>query len=308
MNVKAMAGQYLQLIGEKVIDYAPQAGNVIKNKFVATIDNAIGADGAFKGVFQGSLDELDLYQKIRIQKNLEKLEKYLEDKTGEDVELNTPVEAVSSIIKLVLEKPEDWTNNEWNFDGLVNTGDTLTKYLTEGLLDKQFSPKNWILDVKENSTNQIKGALESTNAELQEFEVSDLAEIVEADSLVGGISSSLTYVLYEVTKEFLSLEGARRRNEISNGEVVKRVVKTALSSSSKGVVIGLVFSIAILIIGEWLLIPLAIIAPFAIVKMPMNLWNAFWEGLNNEQRQELINSANQLGGNTANFFNSLGAK
>ena len=60
-----------------------------------------------------------------------------------------------------------------------------------------------------------------------------------------------------------------------------------------------------MIFGSWLLIPLSIIAPFTGIKMAYSLWQSFWQGLNEEQRLELTNKANEVNTKISEFFNEL---
>lgn len=112
-------------------------------------------------------------------------------------------------------------------------------------------------------------------------------------------------MLFQALKEFLALQGSLNRGEINHYDVIKKVLQTALEAAPKGLAIGLVFGIAVMIFGQWLLCPLAIIAPVAAIHMINTLLQAFWQGLDQRQQQELIDLANGAGGNAAQFVNQL---
>jgi hypothetical protein len=147
------------------------------------------------------------------------------------------------------------------------------------------------------------------------LQIEDFAEIVEATEGInpievttgGAIGGGMSYAIYQALKEFLSLEGARQRGEISNSEVVERVAKIAWEAAKTGAAVGAIFGIAVMIFGSWLLIPISILAPFAGIKMTYQLWQAFWSGLNEQQRRELIEKANEIGGKIAETFKELEA-
>jgi hypothetical protein len=142
--------------------------------------------------------------------------------------------------------------------------------------------------------NLLQEISENTGEFIAEFDAIEAAE-VGMNGLAGGVTSAFSFAIYSALKEFLSLEGQRRRGKISNSEVIKQVCQIALEASKKGVGIGVIFAIAIMIFGSWLLIPLTVIAPFATIKMSVSLWQSFWDGLDEHQRQELIERANGLG-------------
>ena len=136
---------------------------------------------------------------------------------------------------------------------------------------------------------------------LDVFEEPDLIESAAA----GILGASVSFAIYKALKEFLSLEGKRRRGEINNSEVVERVRKIAWKAGKKGIAIGAILGIVTMIFGSSILIPLAIISPFVSIQMTANLWQAFWKGLDDTQKKELKSMANQLGGKIKNFFSEL---
>ena len=148
---------------------------------------------------------------------------------------------------------------------------------------------------------------ESLKDGFEEGEILDVIEepyVIES-AAVGILGASVSLAIYKALKEFLSLEGMRRRGEISNSEVIERVSKIAWKAGKKGIVVGAIFGIVIMIFGNSILIPLTIVSPFVSIQMTANLWQAFWKGLDDTQKKELKSMANQLGGKIKNFFSEL---
>ena len=142
------------------------------------------------------------------------------------------------------------------------------------------------------------------------FEEGEILDVIEEPDVIeaaatGILGASISFAIYKALKEFLSLEGARRRGEIKNSEVIERVSKTAWEAGKKGVAIGAILGVVIMIFGSSILVPLAIVSPFVSIQMTASLWQAFWKGLDDTQKQDLKKMANQLGGKIKNFFAEL---
>jgi hypothetical protein len=283
--------------------------NQAKGFLVNLAEQSLDASGVIKNTLKGELTESELLARWKLQTQLERQEQQLEEHTGEDLELNTPIDIANSAIELFLEEPlEKLTKRDWNVDTPLDTADSTIKYLSDLSPFGEWSLKDFISqqqgllqDRLGKMPEKLEGSLETVGDMVEGMELAEAAEATAGNALSGAFS----YVLYQALKEFLSLEGARRRGELSNGEVVKQVAHIAWKSAKQGVAGGLIFGVAVVIFGQWILVPLAIIAPFALLKMTNNLWQAFWQGLNNEQQQELIDLANELGGNVSTFFNNL---
>lgn len=151
---------------------------------------------------------------------------------------------------------------------------------------------------------------ESFKEGLEDLEDGEIAEafgeldIIES-ATTGIIGAGVSFAIYKALKELLYLEGARRRGDIQNGEVVERVTKIAWNAGKKGVAVGAILAAVVMIFGSWILIPLSVISPLIGIQMAANLWLAFWRGLDDTQKQELTGMADQLGGKIKNFFAEL---
>lgn len=153
-------------------------------------------------------------------------------------------------------------------------------------------------------------ALEMNESLKDGFREGEILEVIEASDVIeaaatGILAASVSFAIYKALKELLSLEGARRRGEITNGDVIERVSKIAWTAGKKGVVIGAITGIIVIIFGSSILIPLTVISPFITVQMVAKLWQAFWEGLDDAQKLELKSVADQLGGKIKDFFVNL---
>ena len=153
-------------------------------------------------------------------------------------------------------------------------------------------------------------ALEMNKSLKDGFELGEIFEVIEAPDVIesaatGILAAGASFAIYKALKEFLSLEGARRRGEINNGDVIERVSKVAWKAGKKGVVIGSILGLVVMIFGGSILLPLTIISPVVSVQMAANLWQAFWKGLDDVQKQDLKSMSDQLGGKIKTFFADL---
>lgn len=167
-----------------------------------------------------------------------------------------------------------------------------------------------IFDLAKLHKGSKSEALEMNESLKDGFEEGEILEVIEdidviEAAAVGVLTASISFAIYKALKEFLSLEGARRRGEITSGDVIERVGQIAWKAGKKGVVIGAISGIAVMIFGSSIFIPLTFISPFIGIQMMASLWQAFWKGLDSTQKQELKSMAGQLGGKIQDFFTDL---
>ena len=157
------------------------------------------------------------------------------------------------------------------------------------------------------TASEMNHSLEDSLEEFKDGDIIDaLGELEVMESATAGlIGAGVSFAIYKAVKEFLHLEGARRRGDITNGEVVERVTKIAWEAGKKGVAVGAILGIVVVIFGTSVLVPLSIISPFIGIQMAASLWQAFWKGLDETQKQELKSTADGLGGKIKNFFADL---
>ena len=146
-------------------------------------------------------------------------------------------------------------------------------------------------EVNESLKDKFKGGEIFKDGEI--FKV--LEELAAIESVaVDILGAGVSFAIYKALKEFLSLEGARRRGEIKNCEVIEQVGKITWEAGKKGVVISALLGIIGMFFGGPILIPLSVISPFVGVQMVLSLSCAFWQGLDDIQKQELKKMANRL--------------
>ena len=148
---------------------------------------------------------------------------------------------------------------------------------------------------------------DSLKAGLEEGEIAEVLgklDVIES-AATGIVGAGISFAIYKALKEFLHLEGARRRGELTNSEVIERVSDIAWKAGKQGVAVGAILTLVVIIFGSSILVPLSIISPFVGIQMAASLWRSFWHGLDDSQKEELKNSANQLGGKIKNFFAEL---
>lgn len=148
---------------------------------------------------------------------------------------------------------------------------------------------------------------ESFKDGLEEGEIAEVIgglDVIES-AATGIVGAGVSFAIYKALKEFLHLEGARRRGELTNSEVIERVSNIAWKAGKQGVAVGAILTLVVMIFGSSILIPLSIISPFVGIQMAGSLWQSFWNGLDKSQKEELKNMANQLGGKIKKFFAEL---
>ena len=154
---------------------------------------------------------------------------------------------------------------------------------------------------------QVDPSFEESIEELKDGEILEaLGELEIIESAAAGlIGAGVSFAIYKAVKELLHLEGARRRGDIKNSEIIERVSKIAWEAGKKGVAVGAVLVIAVMIFGSSILVPLSILSPFIGIQMAASLWQAFWQGLDETQKQELRSAADGIGGKIKTFFAEL---
>ncbi len=157
------------------------------------------------------------------------------------------------------------------------------------------------------TASQVDPSFEESLEELKDGEILEaLGELEVIESATAGlIGAGISFAIYKAVKELLHLEGARRRGDIKNSEIIERVSKIAWDAGKKGVTVGAVLVIAVMIFGSSILVPLSILSPFIGIQMAASLWQAFWQGLDETQKQELRSAADEIGGKIKNFFAEL---
>ncbi|MDM7952733.1 MAG: hypothetical protein QUV07_05905 [Cyanobium sp. CZS 25K] len=119
-----------------------------------------------------------------------------------------------------------------------------------------------------------------------------------SESTVGGV---LLYATYQALLTALRTEALRKRGEIDRLTQVRLVLTTSLESAKTGVAVGAVLSV-VLLIFPWLAAPMALMGVVGSAKVSLDLFHAFWDGLDEEQKLEVTVAAHEAGISLRSFF------
>jgi hypothetical protein len=121
-----------------------------------------------------------------------------------------------------------------------------------------------------------------------------------SESTVGGV---LIYAIYQALLTALRTEALRKRGEIDRLTQVKLVLATSLESAKTGVAVGAVLSV-VLLVFPWLAAPMAVLGAVGSAKASLDLFHAFWDGLDEEQKLQLTVAAHEAGVSLRSFFHN----
>ncbi|MEB3323205.1 MAG: hypothetical protein VKI81_10330 [Synechococcaceae cyanobacterium] len=119
-----------------------------------------------------------------------------------------------------------------------------------------------------------------------------------AESALGGV---LVYATYQALLTALRTEALRRRGEIDRPTQVRAIAFTAWESARTGTFVSLVLGV-VLLVFPWLGLPLALVGVVGLGKASLDLFHAFWDGLDDLQRAELQQAAFEAGVNLRRFL------
>ena len=119
-----------------------------------------------------------------------------------------------------------------------------------------------------------------------------------AESSFGGVA---VYAIYQALLTGLRTEALRRRGAISRAVQVRMIVSTVTESVKQGVLISVVLAV-LLLVCPWLSLPLSLLGIVGAGKASLDLFHAFWDGLDELQRAELLAAASEAGVNLRSFL------
>ncbi|MEA5414104.1 hypothetical protein [Synechococcus sp. BA-132 BA5] len=119
-----------------------------------------------------------------------------------------------------------------------------------------------------------------------------------SESTVGGV---VLYATYQAFLSALRTEALRKRGEINRITQVRLVLSTSLESAKTGVAVGAVLSV-VLLVFPWLTAPLAVMGALGSAKASLDLFHAFWDGLDEGQKLQVTIAAHEAGVNLRGFF------
>lgn len=119
-----------------------------------------------------------------------------------------------------------------------------------------------------------------------------------SESTVGGV---VLYAAYQALLSALRTEALRKRGEINRITQVRLVLSTSLESAKTGVAVGAVLSV-VLLVFPWLTTPLAVMGALGSAKASLDLFHAFWDGLDEGQKLQVTIAAHEAGVSLRGFF------
>jgi hypothetical protein len=113
------------------------------------------------------------------------------------------------------------------------------------------------------------------------------------ESTLGGMA---VYACYQALLSALRTEALRRRGEIQRGEQVRLIASTVWESVKHGAAESMILAV-VLFVFPWLALPLSVLGLAGMGKASLDLFHAFWDGLTEVQRAELLAAAMEAGVN-----------
>jgi hypothetical protein len=120
-----------------------------------------------------------------------------------------------------------------------------------------------------------------------------------AESTLGGV---VVYAIYQALLTGLRTEALRKRGSITRAVQVQMIASTVWESVKQGAAVSLVLAV-VLLIFPWLAFPLSVLGLVGMGKASLDLFHAFWDGLDELQRAELLAAAMEAGVNLRRFLN-----
>jgi hypothetical protein len=120
-----------------------------------------------------------------------------------------------------------------------------------------------------------------------------------AESTLGGV---VIYAIYQALLTGLRTEALRKRGSITRAVQVQMIASTVWESVKQGAAVSLVLAV-VLLIFPWLAFPLSLLGLVGMGKASLDLFHAFWDGLDELQRAELLAAAMEAGVNLRRFLN-----
>jgi len=114
-----------------------------------------------------------------------------------------------------------------------------------------------------------------------------------SESTLGAV---VVYAIYQALLTALRTEAMVRRCQLDRSSQAKLIGRSVLGSMKDGAAIGLALSL-LLLVFPWLSLPLGVLSVVGLGKASLDLFHAFWDGLNDQQKSELHEAAYAAGVN-----------
>jgi hypothetical protein len=118
------------------------------------------------------------------------------------------------------------------------------------------------------------------------------------ESSLGGVA---VYAVYQALLTALRTEALRKRGTITRTVQVRMISATVWEATKQGAAVSLALGV-VLLVFPWLSMPLAVLGLVGMGKASLDLFHAFWDGLDALQRDELLAASLQAGVNLRRFI------
>lgn len=96
----------------------------------------------------------------------------------------------------------------------------------------------------------------------------------------------VVYAIYQELLTGLRTEAMRRREELDRATQIQLVAQTVWESVKEGAAVSAVLAF-VLLLFPWMAFPLSLLGLVGTGKATIDLFDAFWDGLSADQREEL---------------------
>jgi len=103
------------------------------------------------------------------------------------------------------------------------------------------------------------------------------------ESTLGGM---VVYAIYQALLTGLRTEAMRHHGQINRATQIQLVAQTVWASVKEGAAVSAVLAV-VLLVFPWTAFPLSVLGLVGTGKAPVDLFDAFWDGLTDAQRHEL---------------------
>ncbi len=118
------------------------------------------------------------------------------------------------------------------------------------------------------------------------------------ESTLGGV---LVYAIYQSLLTGLRTEAMRKRGALDRQTQIRLVAESVWASAKEGAAVSAVLGV-VLVVFPWMAFPLSVLGVFGAGKATMDLVDAFWDGLTEEQQSEVRSLAYEAGVNLSQIF------
>jgi len=119
------------------------------------------------------------------------------------------------------------------------------------------------------------------------------------------LGAVVVYAVYQALLTGLRTEAMVRRSQLSRSAQARLIGRSVWGSIQDGAAIGLALSL-LLLVFPWLSLPLGILSVVGLGRASLDLFHAFWDGLDDQQKSELHEAAYAAGVNLHRLLHGSG--